>query len=142
MLNLWAKFGRSYFQRHDYENLEGNKANQLFSELKEKLSTLEGTGFAGEKIITADDFSYTDPVDDSLTTGQGVRLILSGDSRVVVRLSGTGTQGATLRIYYECFKENDIASEPAKILSKQIQETREFLKLKELFGSDEPTVIT
>jgi phosphoglucomutase len=87
--NHWLRFGRSYYQRHDFEGLDAGAAAKMISALHEKLPTLAGQSFAGESIASADVFSYTDPVDGSTTTKQGVRLLLADGSRVVVRLSGT-----------------------------------------------------
>ncbi|WP_305073586.1 alpha-D-glucose phosphate-specific phosphoglucomutase [Propionivibrio sp.] len=97
----WKTFGRNVYSRHDYEGIETDKADRLFSELREKLPTLPGQQLAGLRIAAADDFSYTDPVDGSRSDKQGVRVLLDGGSRVVFRLSGTGTEGATLRLYLE-----------------------------------------
>ena len=97
----WKTFGRNVYSRHDYEGIETDKADRLFAELREKLPTLPGQQIAGLRIAAADDFSYTDPVDGSRSDKQGVRVLLDGGSRVVFRLSGTGTEGATLRLYLE-----------------------------------------
>ena len=97
----WRRFGRNVYSRHDYEGVETAKAEKLFADLRRKLSLLPGTEVAGLRITAADDFSYTDPVDGSHSDKQGVRILLEGGSRVVFRLSGTGTEGATLRLYLE-----------------------------------------
>ena len=97
----WKTFGRNVYSRHDYEGIETDKADRLFAELREKLPTLPGQQIAGLRIAAADDFAYTDPVDGSRSDKQGVRVLLDGGSRVVFRLSGTGTEGATLRLYLE-----------------------------------------
>ena len=97
----WLKFGRNVYSRHDYEGIETAKAEKLFAELRGKLPGLPGTEVCGLRIEAADDFAYTDPVDGSRSDKQGVRVLLQGGSRVVFRLSGTGTEGATLRVYLE-----------------------------------------
>ncbi|MEI7611536.1 MAG: alpha-D-glucose phosphate-specific phosphoglucomutase [Betaproteobacteria bacterium] len=97
----WRHYGRNYYSRHDFEGIETAKADAMFAALREKLPTLGGTRIAGLLINSADDFSYTDPVDGSRSERQGVRILLEGGSRVVFRLSGTGTEGATLRLYLE-----------------------------------------
>ena len=99
----WRSFGRNYYSRHDYEEIPTDTANALMTALRDKLPTLPGSKAGDMKIVEADDFSYRDPIDQSLTQGQGVRVRFDGGSRVVFRLSGTGTQGATLRVYLERF---------------------------------------
>lgn len=97
----WRHFGRNVYSRHDYEGIETEKAEKLFADLRRKLTALAGTKIDGMSIKTADDFCYTDPVDGSRSEKQGVRILLEDGSRVVFRLSGTGTEGATLRLYLE-----------------------------------------
>jgi phosphoglucomutase len=138
----WREFGRSYYQRHDYEGLDSAAAAEMFEELRGNLSTLAGTPFADSRIERADDFSYTDPVDGSTTSKQGVRIFLEDGSRIVLRLSGTGTAGATLRIYLERFREDGGTGDLEEILAPLARAVRDFLKLRERFGTDEPTVIT
>ena len=100
----WRSFGRNYYSRHDYEEIPTEAANGLMSVLRDRLENLSGTEVAGLTVESADDFAYADPVDGSLTENQGVRIQFAGGSRVVLRLSGTGTQGATLRVYLERFE--------------------------------------
>ncbi len=97
----WRHFGRNVYSRHDYEGIASDKAETLFSELRQKLPTLAGTVFDGQRVKAADDFCYIDPVDGSRSEQQGVRILFDDGSRVVFRLSGTGTEGATLRVYLE-----------------------------------------
>jgi len=101
----WHDFGRNYYSRHDYENVPTEAADALMAKVRSRLSNLPGTVMCGMKIESADDFAYLDPVDGSLTERQGVRVQFGDGSRVVMRLSGTGTQGATLRVYLERFVE-------------------------------------
>jgi phosphoglucomutase len=100
----WATYGRNYYSRHDYEEVESDRANALMTELRGKLSALPGTSVRGMKIATSDDFAYHDPVDGSVSRNQGIRVLFEGGSRVVFRLSGTGTSGATLRVYIERYE--------------------------------------
>ena len=97
----WHSFGRNYYARHDYEEIPTAAADALMSALRARLATLPGTVVSGMTVTTADEFAYADPVDGSLTEKQGARIRFEGGSRVVFRLSGTGTQGATLRVYLE-----------------------------------------
>ncbi|MCP3733691.1 alpha-D-glucose phosphate-specific phosphoglucomutase [Sphingomonas sp. RP10(2022)] len=100
----WATYGRNYYARHDYEGVESDRADALMAELRGKLADLPGTTVAGLTIAEADDFAYTDPTDGSVSRNQGVRILFEGGSRVVFRLSGTGTSGATLRVYLERYE--------------------------------------
>ena len=100
----WRRFGRNVYSRHDYEGIETAKAETLMDELRKKLPSLAGMKFEGMCVKSADDFCYTDPVDGSRSDKQGVRVLLENGSRVVFRLSGTGTEGATLRVYLERYE--------------------------------------
>jgi phosphoglucomutase len=137
----WRRFGRSYYQRHDFEGLELDAATRMIAALRQRLPDLSGTSFAGGRIASADDFSYTDPVDGSRSANQGIRLLLDDGSRVVCRLSGTGTEGATLRMYLERYQV-DFAGEPGPMLAPLAAAARELLQLQEYCGRDEPTIIT
>ncbi|HEV2859968.1 MAG TPA: alpha-D-glucose phosphate-specific phosphoglucomutase [Pyrinomonadaceae bacterium] len=138
----WQRFGRSYYQRHDYEGLDAGAAAQMIEALREKLPALSGTAFAGGEIASADDFGYTDPVDQSATAKQGIRLLLADGSRVVCRLSGTGTAGATLRVYYESYRRDGGQGDPAQVLAPLVTAARELLNLQEYTGREEPDVVT
>ena len=138
----WSRFGRSYYQRHDFEGLDTDAANKMIAALREKIPTLSGQDFAGDKIGTADDFSYTDPVDGSTATKQGVRLLLADGSRVVFRLSGTGTSGATVRLYVERYKDDKGAGDVKEILAPLLQVAKELLRLREFCGRDDADVVT
>lgn len=138
----WRRFGRSYYQRHDYEGLDAEAANRMLTVLRDKLPMLMGVAFAGSEIESADDFSYTDPVDGSVSARQGIRLLLADGSRVVCRLSGTGTAGATLRLYLERYRQDGGAGEVNEVLAPLVQATRELLELRRHCGRDEPTIIT
>ena len=140
----WKRFGRHYYSRHDYEAIASEKAHGLYDRLKGMLPSLVGQDFAGRRISTADDFSYSDPVDGSLTTGQGLRILLDDGSRVVFRLSGTGTQGATLRLYLESYvpSSGDLNQDPQAALADLITAADALAEIKTRTGMDRPTVIT
>jgi phosphoglucomutase len=138
----WQRFGRSYYQRHDYEGLEVKHATQMIDTLRDKLPALVGVPVGGSRISRADDFSYTDPVDGSVSAHQGIRLLLEDGSRIVCRLSGTGTEGATLRLYVERYLRDGGIGDIAQVLAPLAQAARELLELRERFGSDTPTIIT
>jgi phosphoglucomutase len=104
MRRHWDKFGRHYYQRHDYEVAEAQRADAVVESLRARLSTLSGTTIAGGHVVLADDFSYRDPVDGSLSERQGIRIVIDNGLRMIFRLSGTGTAGATLRIYLERYE--------------------------------------
>ncbi|AXI48487.1 alpha-D-glucose phosphate-specific phosphoglucomutase [Sulfitobacter sp. SK012] len=101
MADLWSTYGRCYYSRHDYENVDSDKANAVMDGLRAKLPSLIGTTVYGLTVEAADEFAYDDPVDGSRSTGQGLRIVFKAGARAVLRLSGTGTEGATIRIYLE-----------------------------------------
>ena len=144
MADHWSRFGRHYYSRHDYEAIASEAAHGLYDRLKGMLPTLVGQDFAGRCIATADDFSYSDPIDGSLTTGQGLRLLLDDGSRVVFRLSGTGTQGATLRLYLESYvpPSGNLQQDPQQALADLISAADQLAEIKLRTGMDQPTVIT
>jgi phosphoglucomutase len=140
----WKTYGRNYYSRHDYEGVDSAAANGLVEHLRGSLATLPGQTVAGCEIATADDFAYTDPVDGSVSTAQGIRIGLKDGSRVVFRLSGTGTEGATLRVYLERF-EPDLtkhAIETQTALAPLIALADALAGIKERTGRTEPTVMT
>jgi phosphoglucomutase len=100
----WIRYGRDFYVRHDYEELESELANRLIAGLRDRLSSLPGTRVGEFEISEADDFAYVDPVDGSTSAHQGVRVGFTNGARIVYRLSGTGTEGATLRVYLERFE--------------------------------------
>jgi phosphoglucomutase len=144
MAEHWSRFGRHYYSRHDYEAIPSEAAHGLYGRVKEMQPSLVGQGFAGRSIATADDFAYTDPVDGSLTSGQGLRLLLDDGSRVVLRLSGTGTQGATLRVYLESYvpPSGNLAQDPQLALGDLITAIDGLAEIKRRTGMERPTVIT
>ncbi|CAN7345963.1 alpha-D-glucose phosphate-specific phosphoglucomutase [Pararhizobium sp. LjRoot238] len=140
----WTTYGRNYYSRHDYEEIDTDAANSLVTALRDQLSTLPGKSFGKLKVATADDFSYNDPIDKSVSNNQGIRILFEGGSRVVFRLSGTGTSGATLRVYIERYEpdasRHDIDTQEA--LADLIAVADEIAGIKERTGRVEPTVIT
>jgi phosphoglucomutase len=144
MAEHWNCFGRHYYSRHDYEAIPSEAAHGLYNRLKSMQPSLVGQAFAGRQIATADDFAYTDPVDGSLTTGQGLRLLLDDGSRVALRLSGTGTQGATLRVYLESYvpATGDLHQDPQMALASLITAIDQLAEIRSRTGMGQPTVIT
>ena len=142
MREHWRRFGRSYYQRHDFEGIDTDAAARMIAALREKIPGLNGKDFGGSKITTADDFSYTDPVDGSTATKQGIRLLLADGSRAVFRLSGTGTSGATLRLYVERYLRDEGVSDVNQILAPLLNDAKDLLRLKEFTGRDKANVVT
>lgn len=100
----WKTYGRNYYSRHDYEEVDQARATELMERLREMTEELPGKQFANYKVKYADDFSYSDPVDASISQNQGIRIGFTDGSRIIFRLSGTGTKGATLRLYVESYE--------------------------------------
>ncbi|TSE12109.1 alpha-D-glucose phosphate-specific phosphoglucomutase [Mesorhizobium intechi] len=140
----WAAYGRNYYSRHDYEEVESDRANALVDELRAKLGSLPGTSVRGLKIAKADDFAYHDPVDGSTSKHQGIRILFEGGSRVAFRLSGTGTSGATLRVYIERYEpdkaRHDLDTQAA--LADLIAAADDIAGIKSHTGRNKPSVIT
>jgi phosphoglucomutase len=137
----WQRFGRSYYQRHDYEHLDATAAGEMIDALRDKLPSLSGTMIGGSRVAKADDFSYTDPVDGSVSQRQGIRILLDDGSRIVCRLSGTGTEGATLRLYVERYRDEGGGAIDG-ILAPLVKAARELLELRRRCGREDPTLIT
>lgn len=140
----WHDYGRNYYSRHDYEEVDSDKAHSLFDKLNASLPSLKGKKLGSRTVALADDFSYTDPVDKSISANQGVRIHFADESRIVFRLSGTGTRGATIRLYLESL-ELDGAKQglDAQVALKElIAVADELAQIKALTGRDKPTVIT
>lgn len=140
----WQRYGRHYYTRHDYEAITNETADKLISNLRAQLLSLPGTTITDKKILIADDFSYTDPVDQSITEHQGVRIIFDDESRIIYRLSGTGTEGATLRVYIEKYETNPELhnTETQTALNNLIDISRELAQIKTLCHREQPDVIT
>ena len=140
----WRTYGRNYYSRHDYEEVDAVAANGLMTHLRGQLATLPGTRLGPFEVAAADDFAYTDPVDGSVSAAQGIRILFKDGSRIVYRLSGTGTAGATLRVYIERF-EGDHAKhgqDTQAALADLIEIAGELAEISERTGRDSPTVIT
>ena len=140
----WATYGRNYYARHDYEGVESDRADALMAELRGKLDTLAGTQVAGLSVAEADDFAYTDPTDGSISRNQGVRILFDGGSRVVFRLSGTGTSGATLRVYLERYEpaDGDLDRDTGEMLADIVAAADAIAGIVRHTGRTEPDVIT
>ncbi|KLK94943.1 phosphoglucomutase [Microvirga vignae] len=140
----WATYGRDYYTRHDYEELETAPANELMDNLRARLATLPGQRFGELTVQECDDFAYTDPVDGSVTPKQGIRILFKEDARAVFRLSGTGTSGATLRVYLERFEPNAERHNlpTAEVLAPVIEAANAIAEIEPRTGRDEPSVIT
>jgi phosphoglucomutase len=140
----WAEYGRNYYSRHDYEAIETARANALMDELRGKLAGLPGRAVGSLKIAAADDFAYHDPVDSSVSRHQGVRVLFEGGSRVVFRLSGTGTEGATLRVYIERYEADPgkHGLDTQQALADLIAAAESVAGISAHTGRDKPTVIT
>ena len=144
MADHWAKYGRNYYSRHDYEDVDSDAANQLMAGLRVQFTTLPGTSIGSLTVATADEFAYDDPVDGSRSEGQGIRIGFTSGGRVVFRLSGTGTVGATLRVYLE-----DVETDPAQMhkdaqyaLGPIIAAAEQIARIAAHTGRSAPNVIT
>ncbi|MEF2073876.1 alpha-D-glucose phosphate-specific phosphoglucomutase [Consotaella aegiceratis] len=140
----WAEFGRTYYQRYDYEEIDKRAADKLMASLRDRLASMAGQRFGTLVVSEADDFSYKDPVDGSISTSQGVRIIFSGGSRIVMRLSGTGTKGATLRVYIERYEPNPDKHglDPAEALAELVETANAVGEIEKHTGRTAPDVIT
>jgi len=138
----WAKFGRNYYSRHDFEAIETQKADALMTALRASLADLRGQKVGPFIIEMADDYSYLDPVDGSTSAQQGVRVVFEGGSRFVVRLSGTGTSGATLRLYLEKLDTESFDQEPQAALADVIAAAEQIIGIAKFTGRTSPDVIT
>jgi phosphoglucomutase len=140
----WAEYGRNYYSRHDYEEVASEGANALIADLRAKLPNLAGKTFGALKIEAADDFAYLDPIDGSISKQQGIRILFADGSRIVYRLSGTGTSGATLRVYIERYEpdpaRHDLETQGA--LAELITLAENLAEIRRYTGRTEPSVIT
>ena len=140
----WATFGRNYYSRHDYEAIPSEIANQIYDNLESLLPKLKNERFSNSLVLDADNFSYEDPIDNTISTNQGLRIILENNSRIILRLSGTGTKGSTLRLYFEksCLSNEKIDLNPQIALQDLINSVDNLLNISTLTKMDRPTVIT
>ncbi len=140
----WAAYGRNYYTRHDFDEVDLTAANALMDALRAKLPKLAGQKLGALKVEAADDFAYHDPVDGSDTKAQGIRVMFEGGSRIVYRLSGTGTVGATLRVYIERYEppSGDLGQDAQAALAELIALSRSFAEIESRTGRHEPSVVT
>ena len=140
----WATYGRNYYARHDYEGVDSAAADTLMRELSAKLASLPGAAFGPLTVAAADDFAYTDPTDGSVSRNQGVRVLFEGGSRVVFRLSGTGTSGATLRVYLERYEPagGDLDADTGAMLADIVAAAEAIAGIRGHTGRTEPDVVT
>ena len=142
LMDHWTTYGRNFYSRHDYEAVEVGAANAMFDDLRTRLGDLPGQTFAGQTVASADEFSYTDPVDGSVASAQGVRITFESGGRVVLRLSGTGTVGATLRVYLEDVTEDAsmMRRDTQDALSTMIAAADALAGIRKYTGRDAPDV--
>lgn len=140
----WRRFGRNYYSRHDYEGIDAAAANSLMEDLRAQLPQLNGSSLDGREVAYADDFAYTDPIDGSVSEHQGVRIGFADGSRIVFRLSGTGTVGATLRVYLEAFEADPDRQglDPQAALGGLIETANTLAQINARTGRGAPDVIT
>jgi len=140
----WRRFGRNYYSRHDYEGVDAAAAGELMEALRKQTGTLAGRRFGDLEVSLADDFAYTDPVDGSVSEHQGIRVLFGDGARIVYRLSGTGTEGATLRVYLERYEPDPgrQQQDTQAALADLIHLADALAGIRERTGRDRPTVIT
>ncbi len=140
----WERFGRNYYARYDYEGIDAAGADALMAELKSALAALPGRTFGPLAVTLADGFSYTDPVDHSVSENQGIRILFADGSRIIFRLSGTGTQGATLRVYLERYEPagGELDEDAGAMLSQHVAAAEEIAGIGRHTGRSAPDVIT
>jgi phosphoglucomutase len=144
VLAHWRRFGRNFYTRHDYEGLDTEPAQDLIANLRNTTGQLVGRRFGAHEVEWADDFSYTDPVDQSISSGQGIRVLFKGGARIVYRLSGTGTEGATLRVYIESHESDPRrhTQDPQVALAELIKIADTIADIRGRTRRSEPSVIT
>jgi phosphoglucomutase len=144
MLDHWKRYGRNFYVRHDYEEIDSAVANTLMDNMRDNLQDMKSRTFDQYQIQDCDDFSYTDPVDHTTSSHQGIRYIFNNGSRIVFRLSGTGTSGATLRVYLEHFEPDSERHrlDPNEVLAPLASVANEIAQIQSLTGMDKPSLIT
>jgi phosphoglucomutase len=144
LLSHWLAFGRNFYSRHDFEAIETARADAMMAALRDSLPDLPGRQIEGLTIAAADDFAYTDPVDGSVSRKQGVRIIFTDGSRIVLRLSGTGTEGATLRLYLERYEGDPerFDDDPQFALGPVIRAAHELARIRHFTDRTDPDVVT
>lgn len=138
----WAKYGRNYYCRWDFEGVDKSKAEAMMASMSSKFSEYAGKEVGKYEIAVADDFAYLDPVDGSYATNKGIRFLMSDGSRIIFRLSGTAGSGATVRMYIEQYEPTAIDAVASEALSGLVRVALDICKIKEFVGTEEPTVIT
>jgi phosphoglucomutase len=140
----WRTYGRNYYTRHDFDEIDLAAANGLMDAMRAKFASQPGQSLGAHTVEAADDFEYHDPVDGSDTKAQGIRIMFKGGSRIVYRLSGTGTVGATLRVYIERYEppEGDLGEDAQKMLADLIALSRSFAEIEVRTGRKAPSVVT
>ena len=140
----WKRYGRNYYTRHDYEEVDADAARGVMEQVRTASAKLVGRDVGGDRVEVADDFSYLDPVDGSISSGQGLRVLFASGARIVFRLSGTGTAGATLRLYVESYEPEPErqSRDPQDALAPYISAALELSELRVRTGRAAPTVIT
>jgi phosphoglucomutase len=140
----WRTFGRDYYARHDYEEVEIQAAQAVMEGLRTKLSGLKGQRLGNLTVLWADEFSYVDPIDGSRSDQQGIRIVFAEDARAVFRVSGTGTSGATIRVYLERYQADSERLDEATsgMLAEVVAAARSVSDIAALTGRSEPSVVT
>jgi phosphoglucomutase len=138
----WAEFGRDYYSRHDWEEIDSATAARLMDDLRARLAGLAGTRIGEDRVSAADDFAYRDPVDGSMSERQGIRVLLDSGGRIVLRLSGTGTEGATLRVYLERYAKDRLAEDTQAFLAPLAAAADALAGIRERTGRSSPSVVT
>jgi phosphoglucomutase len=141
----WQAFGRNFYSRYDYEGVESAAAEAMISHLNSVISSAKKGDAMGKYVLdTADNFTYTDPIDGSVAKNQGIRFVMQDGSRIIFRLSGTGSSGATVRLYIEAYTKDasQFEADAQAVLKDIIATALEVSKLQEFTGRDKPTVIT
>ena len=140
----WEQYGRDVYTRHDYEGIATTAANELIQGLRERTDEIQGQQFGAYRVVKCDDFSYTDVVDNSVSSKQGIRILFDNGARIVYRLSGTGTEGATLRVYIEQPERDPTKfdQDPQQSLADLVDLAAAIAKIEEITGRSAPDVIT
>lgn len=138
----WQRYGRHYYQRHDYEDLDDALADDVTETLRQRIAQGDLPAFGAHAVTRADEFSYTDPIDGSTARQQGLRIEFGPQARIVLRQSGTGTQGATLRLYLEAWSADDLDQAPEAFLAPLAHHAEHVIGLKTRTGRAGPDVVT
>ncbi|MFZ5675644.1 MAG: alpha-D-glucose phosphate-specific phosphoglucomutase [Pseudomonadota bacterium] len=140
----WRDYGRNFYTRHDYEAIDTGRANELMAHLRALIGKKDAPALNGKNLVLSDDFAYHDPVDKSDSKGQGIRFLFKDGSRIIYRLSGTGTEGATLRVYIESYEPDPSkqGGDPQTALADLIRIARNLAEIESRTGRNAPTVIT